>query len=137
MYYHWLPVCYSLYISIHCLHITLDTVTMLIPAPKSHWVVLFGSSKEAVNLLETMSTTEDQQTALDLLFGESRRLCIEARETQTATELLLRRSRLLLEETKRLHKTLHSTIKRSDQLCKEALELQVGVGYLRNASGQR
>jgi glycerol-3-phosphate dehydrogenase len=99
--------------------------------------VLFESSKEAMNLLDTMSTTEDQQTALDLLFGESRRLCIKARETQTATELLLRRSRLLLEETKRLHEVLQSTIKRSDQLCKEALELQVGAEYLLEVAEQR
>src|SRR5947209_16587753 len=87
-------------------------------------VVLFGSSKEAMNLLDTMPTTEDQQTSLELLFEESRQLCIKAIETQTATELLLRRSHLLLEETKRLHKVLQATIKRSDQLCKEALELQ-------------
>lgn len=98
-------------------------------------VVLFGSSKEVMNLLDTMSITEDQQTDLELLFGESRKLCVNARETQTATELLLRRSHLLLEETKRLHEVLQSTIKRSDQLCKEALELQVGVEYLRDASG--
>ena len=83
-----------------------------------------------MNLLDTMPTTEGQRTDLELLFGESRQLCIMAIETQTATELLLRRSQLLLEETKRLHGVLQSTIKRSDQLCKEALELQVGAKYL-------
>ena len=100
-------------------------------------VVLFGSSEEAMNLLDTMPTTEDQRTDLELVLGESRQLCVNAREIQTATELLLRRSHLLLEETRRLHKVLQSTIKRSDQLCKEALELQIGVEYLRDASGQR
>ena len=85
-------------------------------------------------MLDTMPTTEDQQTDLKLLFGESRQLCFKARETQTATELLLRRSHLLLDETKRLHKVLQETIKRSDQLCKEALELKMGAEYLRDAS---
>ena len=42
-----------------------------------------------MNLLDTMPTTEGQQTDLDLLFEESRQLCIKAIETQTATELLL------------------------------------------------
>lgn len=100
-------------------------------------VVLFGSSEEAMNLLDTMPTTEDQQTDLELLFRESRRLCFKARETQTATELLLRRSHLLLEETKRLHRVLQSTIKRSDQLCKEALELQSGAKYLLEVAERR
>ncbi len=100
-------------------------------------VVLFGSSEEAMNLLDTMPTTEDQRTDLELVLGESRQLCFKAREIQTATELLLRRSQLLLEETKRLHKVLQSTIKRSDQLCKEALELQVGAKYLLDVAEQR
>ncbi len=100
-------------------------------------VVLFGSSEEAMNLLDTMPTTEDQRTDLELVLGESRQLCFKAREIQTATELLLRRSQLLLEETKRLHRVLQSTIKRSDQLCKEALELQVGAKYLPDVAEQR
>ena len=90
-----------------------------------------------MNLLDTMPTTEDQRTDLELVLGESRQLCFKAREIQTATELLLRRSQLLLEETKRLHKVLQSTIKRSDQLCKEALELQVGAKYLLDVAEQR
>ena len=90
-----------------------------------------------MNLLDTLPTTEDQQTDLALLFEESRQLCIKAIETQTATELLIRRSQLLLEETKRLHKVLQSTIKRSDQLCKEALELQVRAEYLLEVAEQR
>jgi hypothetical protein len=93
-------------------------------------VVLFGSTKEAMNLLDTIPTAEDQHTDLELLFGESRRLCVKAIETQTVTELLLRKSYLLLEETKRLHKVLQSTITRTDQLCRESLELQIASDYL-------